>query len=75
MPPLVDVLHLSSQKAAFARSDFVLRYMMKRFESLRFDGPPNAEIAADILEAVGGMMALGARQRMFCSRSSWGLAE
>ena len=39
MPRLVDVLHLSSQKPAFARSNFLLRYMMKRFESLRFDGP------------------------------------
>ena len=56
MPRLVDVLHLSSQKPAFARSSFLLRYMMKRFESLRFGGPANAEIAGDILESVGGVM-------------------
>ena len=56
MPRLLDVLHLSSQKPVFARSRFLLRYMMKRFESLRFDGPASAEIAGDILEAVGGVM-------------------
>ena len=56
MPRLVDVLHLSSQKPAFLRSNFLLRYMMKRFESLRFDGPANVEIAGDILESVGGVM-------------------
>ena len=75
MPRLLDVLHLSSQKPAFARSNFLLRYMMKWFGSLRLGGPANAEIAGGILEAVGGTMALGARQRKLCSRSSWSLAE
>ena len=56
MPRLVGVLHLSPQKPAFARSSFLLRYMMKRCESLRFDGLANVEVAGDILESVGGVM-------------------
>ncbi len=56
MPCLREVLRISSQQPCRAQSRFLLRWMMKRFSSLRLDMAVNAQTAGDILEAVGGVL-------------------